>query len=217
VVRQTVPELPLVYCMVQDPAGLGLLSVPNVAGVAFAVPVKNQLAAYRLVNPRGVRIGLLYSAENTGRLIDEARKAAAFFGMTLVDRPVTAEREVPQALRSILQGDAAVDALWIPPDPVLLGDATRRHVLSEALRAGKPVYSFSPALVAEGALVSQGPDMESIGEQAGALVNRMAAGQREAAGSLLMPRAEMVINKKIADRLKVSLSSAALKAAGKVL
>ena len=75
-----------------------------------------------------------------------------------MDRPVASDKDVPQALRALLRGDDAVDALWIPPDPILLGDEARRYMLAETLKAGKPVYSFSAALVAEGALVSNGPD-----------------------------------------------------------
>src|SRR5262245_40576797 len=37
--REKAPELPLVFCMVQDPAKAGLLGLPNVAGVAFNIPV----------------------------------------------------------------------------------------------------------------------------------------------------------------------------------
>jgi len=119
------------------------------------------------------------------------------------------------ALRSLLAGDQAIDALWIPPDPVLLGDDTRRFLQAEMFKAGKAVYGSSSGLVAEGALVSNGPDLVSIGEQIGELVNRLAAGDRSRI-ELLVPRAELVINKKIAARLKIDVSAEVLKAANKV-
>jgi putative ABC transport system substrate-binding protein len=214
--REGAPESPLVFCMVQDPARLGLVGVPNVTGVAFAIPIKNQLAAFRLVNPRGVKVGVVYNDGNVGRLVDDAQKAAAVVRLNLVARPVASEKEVPEALRSLLKGDGAVDALWIPPDPVLLGDESRRYVLAETLKAGKPVYSFSSTLVTEGALVSNGPDLASIGDQAGELVNRIAAGERGKI-EMLVPRAELVVNKKIADKLKIEIPADALRAANKVL
>ncbi len=210
------PETSLVFCMVQDPARLGLVGVANVTGVSFQIPIKNQLAAFRLVNPRGVRIGVIYSEQNTGAQVAEATKAAAVVRLNLVARAVASERDVPEALRGFLKGGEAVDALWIPPDPVLLGDESRRYILAETLKAGKPVYSFSPALVAEGALVSNGPDLGSIGDQAGDLVNRIAGGERGKI-EMLIPRAELVINKKIGDKLKIDIPLDALKAAGKVL
>jgi ABC-type uncharacterized transport system substrate-binding protein len=200
---------------VQEPTKLGLTPSPSVTGVAFTIPVKNQIAAFRLVNPKGVRIGVIYKEENSGRLVEEAIKAASLLRVVMITRAATSERDIPAALRSLLAGDQAIDALWIPPDPVLLGDETRRFLLAEMFKAGKAVYGSSSALVAEGALVSNGPDLVSIGEQIGELVNRLAAGDRSRI-ELLVPRAELVINKKIAGRLKIEVSAEVLKAANKV-
>ena len=213
--RAVLPDAPLVFCMVQDPAKLGLVAGPNVTGVAFALPVKNQIAAFRMVNPRGTRIGVVFNPDNSGRQVEEATKAAELLRVAVIARPVPSLSEIPQAVRALLSGDT-VDALWIPADPLLLNDATRRYILTESLKAGKPVYAFSASLVAEGALVSNGPDMTSIGEQAGDLVNRLAAGDKPRI-DVLFPRAELVINNKIAGKLKIVVPPDALKAAGKVL
>jgi putative ABC transport system substrate-binding protein len=212
--REKAPELPLVFSMVQDPAKAGLAGAPNTAGVAFTIPVKNQLAAFRMVNPRARRIGVIYNAENVGRLVQEAQKASAIVRLVVVEKPVATEKEIPEALRSLLQGPDAVDALWFPPDPLLMGNESRRFILSETLKAGRPVYSSMASLVAEGALTSNSPDFASIGEQVGEIVNRIAAGEKRT--DMLVPRAELLINKKIADKLKVEIPADALKAASRV-
>jgi putative ABC transport system substrate-binding protein len=213
--RETLPEAPLIFSMIQDPGKLGLLGVPNVTGVAFTLPVKNQLAAFRMVYPRGVKVGVIYNAENTGKLVQEAQKAAGIVRLILVEKPVASEREIPEALRALLKGDDAVDALWIPPDPFLLGDDTRRFLLSETLKSAKPVYTFSTTLVQEGALVADGPDFASIGEQIGELVTRLASGDKSRI-DISIPRAELVVNKRIADKLKIEVPPEALKQANKV-
>lgn len=212
--HETLPESPLVFSMVQDPARAGLTG-PGVTGVTFAIPVKNQLAVFRMVNPRGVRIGVIYNEANTGRLVQEAKAAAGVVRLVLLERPVTSDKEVPEALRSLLKGAEPIDALWIPPDPVLLADEARRYIFGETLKASKPVYSFSASLVSEGALVSDGPDVASTGEQLGELVNRIAAGEKGKI-EMLIPKAELVINKKIADKLKIEIPSDALRVASKV-
>ena len=214
--RELAPENPLVFCMVQDPAKLGLLDAPHTTGVAFSIPVKNQLAVFRLVHPRAVKVGVIFNEANTGRLIQEAKAAAGVVHLAIVERPVTSDKQVPEALRSLLGGSGAVDALWLTPDPMLLGDEARRFVLGETLKAGKPVYSFSSALVSEGALVSNGPDIGSIGEQVGELVNRLAGPGESGKIEMLIPRADLVINKKVADKLKIEIPSDALRAASKV-
>jgi putative ABC transport system substrate-binding protein len=214
--REKVPDVPLVFCMVQDPGRAGLLGIPNVAGVAFGLPVKNQLAAFRMVNPRAARIGVVYNADNVGRTVQEAQKAAAVVRLILVERPVASDKDVPQALRSLLKGEDEVQAVWIPPDPILLGDDARRFILAESLKAGKPVYTFSAQLVAEGALVSNGPDYASIGEQAGDLVNRLTGPEKGAKIEMLIPKGELVINEKMAQRLKIEIPEDARRLASKV-
>jgi ABC-type uncharacterized transport system substrate-binding protein len=213
--KDILPELPLVYCLVQDPVRLGIPG--TAAGVAFQTPVKNQLAAFRLVYPRGVRVGVIYADPGVAKLVEEAQKAATVVRVAIVARPVASDKDIPATLRALLKGDEAVDALWIPPDPILLSDETRRFLFAETLKAARPVYSFSSALVAEGALVSNGPDLASVGEQAAELVNRFLSGDKTTRGTLLVPRAELVVNKKIADKMKIEIPADALKAAGKVL
>ena len=87
-------------------------------------------------------------------------------------------------------------------------------MLSETLKAGRPVYSSVASLVPEGALASNAPDFASIGEQVAELVNRIASGDRRS--DMLVPRAELLINKKIADKLKIDVPADALKAANRV-
>lgn len=214
VTRELAPELPLVYGMVPDPGKAGLTG--TAAGVSFHVPPKNQLAAFRMVNPRAVRIGVIYNPANSGTLVEEAKRGAGVVRLIVVDKPVSSEREVPEAIRSLLKGGDQVDALWVVPDPIVLADETRRFLMAETLKAGKPVYSSIGSLVPEGALVSNGADMASIGSQLGELVGRVAAGEKPGAIEAAVPRAELLVNKKIADRLKVEIPADALKAAAKV-
>jgi len=214
--HESLPEIPLVVCMVPDPARLGLQAAPGVSGIAYQPPVKNQLAAFRMVNPRAVRIGIVYNEANTGHLVREALAAAPVVRLAIVAKAAASDKDVPQALRSLLGGQDPVDALWVPPDPLLLGDQARRFLLAETLKARRPVYSFSPSLVPEGALVSNGASMTSTGELAAELVVRFAGAERNARIEYLVPRSELVINKKIADRLKIEIPADALSSAAKV-
>jgi ABC-type uncharacterized transport system substrate-binding protein len=207
--------VPIVYCMVQDIARF-VQDGSGDAGVSFQTPIRNQFAVFRMVNPRGVRIGVIYKEENSGVLVQEALKAASVARFALVSMRVSSPPDVPPALRTMLSGAEPVDALWLPPDPLMLDDATRRFVLSETLKAGKPVYAFSQTLVAEGALVSAGPDIAAIGDRLAELVARWSAGER-LRGDVLVPPPELIINKKIGDKLKIDIPAAALKQANKVL
>jgi putative ABC transport system substrate-binding protein len=214
--REIAADLPLVYCMVHDPSSVGTLEGPNVTGVAFSVPVRNQLVAFRAVNPKATRIGVLYSAAALGRQMEDARRAASALRLELVLRQVASMQALPQAVRELLNGPQAVDALWIPPDPLLLGDENRRFVMQAALEAGRPVYSSSASMVREGALVSNSPELSSIGQSVGELVNRIARGEKPGRLAVVVPRTEVVINKKMADQLRLTIPEEALKAAQRV-
>jgi putative ABC transport system substrate-binding protein len=202
--------------MVHDPAAAGIVEGPNVTGVAFSVPVRNQLVAFRAVNPKATRIGVVFSSPSLGRQMEDARKAASGLRLELVLRQAGSVQAVPQAIRELLGGKEAVDALWIPPDPQLLEDTTRRFVMEAAAQAGKPVYSSSASLVREGALVSNSPDFVSIGQSVGELINRIARGEKPGRLAVVVPRSEVVINKRMADQLRLSIPEEALKAAQRV-
>ena len=160
---------------------------------------------------------MIFTSDAVARQAEEAQKAAGALKLEIVARRVADATGVPQAVRDLLKGAEPVDALWVLPDPVILEPATRRFVLAEALIAGKPVYSFSASLIAEGALVSHSADMASIGQGVGELIGRLTTGQRPERQPLLVPRGEVVINKRMADQLKVVVPPEALRIAQKVL
>jgi ABC-type uncharacterized transport system substrate-binding protein len=214
-VHGVAPERPLLYAMVPDPHQVGLAGAPNTMGVAFQTPVRNQLAAFRMVNPRAVRIGVLHAAGLQAQ-VDQAVQASSVLRLRIVPRRVAAEKDVPAALRALLKGADAVEALWLPPEPLLLSDEMRRYLLSETAKAGIPIYTYSPLIVAEGALVSNGPDPVSIGQQLAELLARAAAGERAVKADLRVPSGELVVNRKTADRLKIEIPATALDVASKV-
>jgi putative ABC transport system substrate-binding protein len=214
--RDLAADLPLVYSMVNDAATLGALEGPNVTGVAYEVPARNQLVAFRAVNPQATRIGVVYSAAGLTRQMEDARRAATAMRLDLVLRQVPSLQAVPQAVRDLLGGSEPVDAIWIPPDPLLQGEDTRRFVMEAAARAGKPVYSSSATMVKEGALVSNSPELASIGQSIGELVTRITRGEKAGRLGVLVPRAELLINKRMADQLRLAIPAEALKAAQRV-
>jgi putative ABC transport system substrate-binding protein len=213
--RELAPERPLVFCMVQDPSTLGLSRKPRVAGIAFSATPREQIAAIRLVTPTVLRVGVMYGSGPLQAQMTEVRAAVAL-ELRLVERQLGSSRDVPRALRELLEGAKAVDALWLPPDPILLDPETRRFVLSETLKAGKPVFTFSSSLLAEGALASVGPGATATGELAADLADRLATGDRTAFGLLLSPPGELALNRRVAAQLRIDLSSTVLAAARQV-
>jgi ABC-type uncharacterized transport system substrate-binding protein len=55
-----------------------------------------------------------------------------------------------------------------------------------------------------------------VGQGVGELIGRILSGQRAERQTLLVPRGEVIINKKMADQLKVTVPAEALRIAQKV-
>jgi putative tryptophan/tyrosine transport system substrate-binding protein len=204
------PEAPLVFCMIANPEAEGLAVAPGIAGVSFETPIRNQLAAFRQIYPKTAKLGVIYTEAESGKLIQDAIKSAPLMRIILVPHAVTSEAEIAPALRDMLNGEDAVDALWVPPDTLLQRDEPRRVLLAETQKQGKPVFASSSSLVEEGALASDGPQYASIGEQAASLVNRLASGEKTTI-DLLAPLPELWVNEKIAKKLKIELPKDLLK------
>ncbi|HEX6739673.1 MAG TPA: hypothetical protein VF310_15440, partial [Vicinamibacteria bacterium] len=136
--HELLPQTPMVYCMVQDPAQSRLEPGPTLTGVSFHVPLRNQLAAFRLIYPGAGRVGVIFNPITTGRLVADAEQAAAVVRMALVTKAVSSEAEVSAALRALLTGPEPVDAMWLIPEPLALNEESRRLILEQAALAGKP-------------------------------------------------------------------------------
>ena len=123
---------------------------------------------------------------------------------------MASDKEVPAALRSLLEGEG-LDALWMPMDPAFDSETVRRLVFREAFRAGKPVFGFSATHVKEGAFATHGPDLASTGEEAASLVQRFLSGDGRVDGVLLVPQAEVAVNRSLARMLRVPVPDEALR------
>ena len=213
--RAFAPDTPLVFCMIDRPRELDLLGSPHVGGIAHAVPVKNQLAVFRMVYPRGVRIALLHNPENTKALAEEAQKAARVVHLAVMEHAIRSPSDVASSVKALGEAGETVDAIWVPADAFFRDEAVREALIELAFKAKLPVYSSLADWVEQGALAALAPDLDSIGEQAATLVDRLVAGDAEAI-ALRVPRGRLLINRKTAKKLKINLPLSAVKAAAKV-
>ena len=174
---------------------------PNIAGVAFAVPVKNQLAAFRMVNPRGRagRRDLQRRATWAGSCRRRRRPAPSVRLALVAEGRSPPSATSPRRCARCSQGADAVDAVWIPPDPVLLGDGDAALHPARDAQGRQARLRLHGHAGGGGRAGQQRPRLRPRSASRSAeLVNRLAAGEKGRM-ELLVPRAELVINKKIAD------------------
>lgn len=205
-------DLPVVYCMVLDPAVNGI-SGSNVTGVTLAIPVKQQLEAFQRLLPSLGRLGVVFSPAKTRSLIEEARSVAAALGVTLVTEAVLRSDQVPDALDRLA---GKVDGLWLPPDATVVTKETFRLALELSLARKLPLMVFNSQFVKAGALFALSPDYGASGAEAARIVRLLLSGKKPADVPIAAARGTLVVNVGTARNLGIELPASALKSAQQV-
>ena len=172
--REHFLRVPRVFCVVQNRDRYELSDEWS-TGVSTDVPPEAELQALLAVAPDVKRVGLLYGRGNCQAMVRAARTAAAAAGIELVEAPVSDLKDVPAQARDLA---AKVDALWMPPDPLIANHEAFRYLLRQSLDQRKPLLAFSEALVRVGALLAVSPDYNWVGGRVADAVRRIQAGER---------------------------------------
>ncbi|GJL56296.1 MAG: ABC transporter substrate-binding protein [Nitrospirales bacterium] len=203
VVRQGLPSIPSMFCMVLDPAKYNLTK-SRMAGIALEIPFKDQIQSLQEVLPSVKRVGVIYNARKTGRIVKEAASEANALGMKLIARVVSSEKDVPASLRAIVHD---IDALWLLPDSTVVTPESFDFLLRTTLEANVPVIGFSADLVRKGALLSVHFNYEDVGKQAARLAEGFLEGHQFTPGVILSPEPlRLAINLKTANFLGITVS-----------
>jgi putative ABC transport system substrate-binding protein len=205
-------DLPVVYCMVLDPAINGI-SGSNVTGVTLAIPVKRQLEAFRQLLPSLNRLGVVFSPGKTASLIEEARSASAALGVSLVTEAVQRSDQVPDALAHLA---GKVEGLWLPPDATVVTKDTFRLALELSLARKLPLMVFNSQFVKAGALFALSPDYGASGAEAARLARLVLSGKKPGEIPIEPARGTLVINVATAKTLGLELPPSVLKSAQQV-
>jgi putative ABC transport system substrate-binding protein len=202
--KSEIADMPVIYCMVLDPNKHDL-HAGNMTGISLQIPIDRQFAAMRNVLPQLKRIGVLYDPEKTASLIGEAGRIAKAAGMELVERRVSSEKDVPSALRDVID---KVDVLWLVPDSTILTEDSLRFILRTALDRNVPVFGFSSEFVRSGALAGLSVNSIDIGRQAGGIAKKVLKGQGTGSSNSVPPdRVRLALNLKTAKFLGLVLPS----------
>jgi putative ABC transport system substrate-binding protein len=204
-------DTPVVYTMVVNAEKLLDPNGAPATGVTLDQDPARSLGAMREALPRVRKVGVLYDPKQSGARVDEARVAAASLGLDLTAVEVEDTRDLPGALRRLL--DQRPDALWLLVDRTVLSTQEGLElIMLETLRRGVPVVAPSERYTKTGALVAFSAEYGEVGEQAGRLTLRVLTLQ-EADAVLPLPaperpeRLKQVINEKVRETLGMEVHS----------
>ena len=205
--RAEISDIPIVVCM----APMGKSRAANLTGVDIETQVKDQLKAFKEVIPRLKKLGVIFDPKHTKRLVEEARRAAAEIGISLVERPVEEKKDVPEALKEVL-GEA--DSLWLVRDATVVTREFFQHTLLLQAERKLPVIAYSDQFVRQGATCSFSASYPSQGKKAAQVVQSILEGAKPSDIPLQYPEGTLVINLNSAAKAGVKIPDAVLKRPG---
>ncbi|MEE9910805.1 MAG: hypothetical protein K4571_03690 [Deltaproteobacteria bacterium] len=203
-----IKNIPVLYSMVTQENARPWSAREGILGISLDIAPLLQFRIMRQAMPSSKRIGVFYDPDHNQKLIDEAKKAAAETGFSLVALPVRTIREIPSALENL---EHRVDILWTIYDPSAYTPESTRYILLQALRKKIPVVGLSPHFAKAGALLAIYGDYTDMGRQL-ALQAIVLSKRGEPAPRIWRPRkARIAINEKVGRMMDIDFSSQFLK------
>jgi len=213
-------DIPVVFTAVSDPVGAQLvkdMDKPggNVTGLSDMSPVAEHVALIKEILPSAKSIGYLYNAgeANSVSLLAVLKAEAEKAGLTVVESAATKSAEVQGAARALV---GRADAIYVPTDNTII--SALEGAVAVAEEAKLPLFTADTDSVARGSLAALGFNYYDVGKQTGDVVVRILKGEnpgdiavKVAAGS------DLVINKKAAEKMGVTLPASVVKRATRVV
>jgi putative tryptophan/tyrosine transport system substrate-binding protein len=190
---------PLLYTLIARPPVFS--DRRSASGILLTIPPDEQFAFLRKLFPKATRLGVIYTPENSGGAISEARNAAGRHGFSLLPIAIESESEIPASLEKLSKDQ--IDVLWSVLDEVVSQPKNIQLMLAHGLKQDLPFVGLSSYHVKAGAAVAFSPDFTDLGKQAVSLAEKILA-QPGAPNLVETPRAITIyLNKKTLDAIGV--------------
>ncbi len=196
-------SITLVYCMVAEPAKVGLEDGrKKIAGVSVTKSVKEQIDIIREALPEVRSVAMLYrSSSMKSRQSLSDMKEHLPEGWILESVDIDKADSMAEAIGELFRKDT--DLIWTIADSAIYNRATVNSLLLSSLRQQVPVFGFSGSFVKAGAVLGLGTSPALQGEYAATLVLDLLHGKTVASDPVSCG-VSLMINKVVADRLGIS-------------
>ena len=202
------PGIPVVFANVLNPRASGLIkdfsSPPDlISGASLDIYPREKLKVLKSLLPDAKRIGILYHSPSLEPLIHEIQAEAEDNGFSVQAIKLKDLGQMPEALEDLI---SKIDVFWMVADTDIFNPQSTRYILLQTLRSRIPFIGLSPSYVKAGALFCLYWDSVDIGEQAAALVPKIAGDHLPAPVPVTRPRRTTLhINKHVASNLKIRI------------
>ena len=177
-------------------------------------PARDVLTSLIEIQPELRRLAVLWVLRVPALFFDELETAASAMGVEIVGGKLESIDALPGRLRALMNRD--VDALWLPPDPLLITPQSFSVVKQFSHSNDVPFYAPTAGFVKEGAVASISPSFRQIGAAAAQVVRDVLKG--ESVPREVYPHdTELTINLRAARNSGLEVSPAVIEKADSVL
>jgi putative tryptophan/tyrosine transport system substrate-binding protein len=206
--KQATNTIPVVFAVVNDPVGQGLISSlarpgGNITGFTYAdfALLGKWLEMLKQIAPGVRKAILLFNPETVPFypvFLRELGEVPSRLGAELAAAPIREEIEIETVVAKL--GSEGGGGLIAAGDPFVL--AHRELIISLAERYRLPAVYYSRQFAAEGGLISYGPDIHDVFRRSTSYVDRILKGTNPADLPVQAPmKFELVINLRTAKAL----------------
>jgi putative ABC transport system substrate-binding protein len=222
--RQATTSIPIVFAVVNDPVGQGFISSlahpgGNITGFTFIefTMVGKWLEMLKAVSPDMVRAALMFNPNTSPYYDVYLRSFEAIprsIAVEVTATPVRNTAEIEEALPKL--GRQPGGGLIVPPDVFTI--VHRETIMRSAEEHHLPVIWSYRQFVAQGALISYGPDTADIFRRSASYVDRILKGEKPADLPAQSPiNFELAINLRAAKALGLTVPPSLLAIADEVI
>jgi ABC-type uncharacterized transport system substrate-binding protein len=221
---QVIRSIPIVFVLVTDPVGQGLISSlarpgGNVTGFSFFeyAMFGKSLELLTKVAPAVTRVGFIFNPDMTAfydQFLPAFETQARQYSIKLTVARVSTEAEIDAAVAKL--ASAPGGGLMVPPDAYTL---VRRDLIvqSTAQHRIPAIYSYRQ-VIKEGGLMSYGPETSDIFRRSASYVDRILKGANPADLPVQAPaKFEFAINLKTATTLGLTVPPTVVALADEVI
>ena len=201
-------RIPVIYTAVSAPVASELAYADrpfdgNATGTSDQLPVHDQLALIRALQPQAKTIGLLYTIGEINSQVQASlyREAAADYGFEIVESTITTAADIPLALPKLI---SQVDCISMLTDNTVVQHLDL--VLDQTDAAGLPVYGSEIEQVKNGCVAAVGIDYLELGRKTGLIAVRVLQG--ESADSIpfeVLSEFDLFYNQEVLTRMGLSV------------
>ena len=202
--KQVISTTPIVFAVVSDPVGLGLVSSlgrpgSNLTGLSLQYTdlAGKRLEILREVLPGLRRLGILANTGNPGPLLEiaEVEESARTLGLEIVAPDLRRSEDLAPAFAAL---KGRVDALYVVTDPLVNTHLVDISAMTVAARV--PTLHGTREHVDAGGLLSYGPSLPDLYGRAAGYVDKILRGAKPGDLPVQQPtKFELVINLKTAQ------------------